>query len=222
MTAGGDNSSTTFSGAIQNGGFALGLTKTGSGTLILSGTSTYTGATSVSVGTLQVDGTLGNTTVSVESGATLAGHGTIAGDVTIQNGGVLAPGPVGETMAVGNLALNQNSILNYVLSTPGVVGGVNTLVNVNGNLTLDGTLNVSNGVGFGAGSYRLFNYTGLLNDQTLNLGTLPTGFSEVVTTGVTGQVNLVVSSSGVASQFWDGSNMAFDGAVHGGSGTWDM
>ncbi len=53
LTAGNDNTSTTFSGIIQNGGFPLGLTKTGTGTLILSGTSTYTGATEVSAGTLR-------------------------------------------------------------------------------------------------------------------------------------------------------------------------
>jgi fibronectin-binding autotransporter adhesin len=73
----------------------------------------------------------------VESGAILAGHGTIAGDVIIQNGGHLAPGPVAETLGVGNLVMNQNSILDYVLNTPGVVAGVNTLVNVTGKCHLE-------------------------------------------------------------------------------------
>jgi fibronectin-binding autotransporter adhesin len=50
LTAGSDNSSTNFSGVIEDGGNPVGLTKTGGGTLILSGTSTYTGATDVSVG----------------------------------------------------------------------------------------------------------------------------------------------------------------------------
>jgi fibronectin-binding autotransporter adhesin len=73
----------------------------------------------------------------------------------------------------------------------------------------------------GSGAYRLLNYTGTLTDNTLELETLPAGFSEVVTTAVSGQVNLVVSSSSVASQLWDGPNTVFDGTVHGGTGTWD-
>ncbi len=122
-------------------------------------------------------------------------------------------------------SLNPASILDYQLSTPGVIGsGVNSLVNVAGNLTLDGVLNVTNGGNFGSGSYRLINYTGTLTDLTLDLGTLPTGFSSAnvtVTTAVAGQVNLVVNAAGAPTQFWDGSNTVFDGTVHGGTGTWD-
>jgi hypothetical protein len=51
--------------------------------------------------------------------------------------------------------------------------GTASLVNVNGNLTLDGILNVGNGGSFGAGAYRLLNYTGVLDDETLQLGILP-------------------------------------------------
>ena len=51
LTVGDNNLSTTFSGVIQDGGFGGGtlgsLVKRGSGTLILSGTNTYTGATIV-------------------------------------------------------------------------------------------------------------------------------------------------------------------------------
>jgi hypothetical protein len=121
--------------------------------------------------------------------------------------------------------LNPASILDYRLSTPGVIGsGVNSLVNVAGNLTLDGVLNVTNGGGFGSGAYRLINYTGALTDLTLGLGTLPAGFTAAnmtVTTGIAGQVNLVVSAAGAPTQFWDGSNALFDHTVHGGTGTWD-
>ena len=95
---------------------------------------------------------LGNTAVTVQSGAVLAGQGTIGGSVTIQNGGHLAPVSRAQTLDVGSLLLKPGSILDYRLSTPGVIGsGVNSLVNVTGNLTLDGTLNVTNGGGFGPG-----------------------------------------------------------------------
>ena len=43
------------------------LTKSGAGTLVLSGTNTYTGATTISAGTLEVDGTLAQTAITVAS-----------------------------------------------------------------------------------------------------------------------------------------------------------
>ena len=57
LSAGGNNTSTTFSGVLQNG--TLGLTKTGTGTMTLSGANTYSGATTVSAGTLQAGSTGG-------------------------------------------------------------------------------------------------------------------------------------------------------------------
>ncbi len=209
----------SFAGAVSGAGT---LNQVGPGTLVLMGTSAYTGATTVSAGTLEVDGVLGNTAVTVQSGAVLSGKGTIVGGVTIQDGGHLAPGPGAQTLGVGSLSLSSGSILDYVLSTPGVIGGgVNTLINVTGNLTLAGVLNVTNGGSFGSGAYRLINYTGALSGTTLTLGTLPAGFTEVVTTAVPGQVNLVVSASGGPTQFWNGGTTVADGTVHGGDGTWD-
>ena len=56
LTTGGDNTSTTFSGTIQNGNSTLSLTKEGTGVFTLSGTNTYTGATTVNAGTLALTG----------------------------------------------------------------------------------------------------------------------------------------------------------------------
>ena len=53
LSAGSNNATTTFSGTLQNGTGALALTKSGTGILTLSGTNTYSGATTVSAGTLQ-------------------------------------------------------------------------------------------------------------------------------------------------------------------------
>jgi autotransporter-associated beta strand protein len=87
LTVGLNNLSTVVSGIIVdggiNGGIGGSLIKVGTGTLTLTGASTYTGVTAVSAGTLEVDGALGNTAVTVQSGATLAGQGTIEGSVTI-------------------------------------------------------------------------------------------------------------------------------------------
>ncbi|MEI6644986.1 MAG: autotransporter-associated beta strand repeat-containing protein [bacterium] len=89
---------TTFAGVISNGASrVLALVKTGAGTLALSGTNTYTGATGVSNGTLCVNGALGNTAVTVASNAVLSaglkdgvGQASLGGTLTFQNNSLLA------------------------------------------------------------------------------------------------------------------------------------
>ncbi|MCX6874623.1 MAG: autotransporter-associated beta strand repeat-containing protein [Verrucomicrobia bacterium] len=63
------------------------LTKTGVGTLVLSADNTYPGTTTVSAGTLLVNGNnSGGGNVAVSSNATLGGTGTIAGATTFGSG----------------------------------------------------------------------------------------------------------------------------------------
>src|SRR5690606_6642226 len=98
----------------------------------------------------------------------------------------------------------------------------NDLVNVSGDLLLDGTINVSVPAGgdFGAGVYRVFNYGGALIDNGLELGTLPDGSSAGVQTSIAGQVNLV-NSAGLMLNFWDGAaGSKNDGVINGGDGVW--
>lgn len=102
LTVGGDDSSTTYAGVLQNGTLRVALTKAGTGTLTLSGANTYTGATTVNAGTLLVTGSLAaNSAVTVANGGTLGGTGTIGGSVTAQLGGRLAPGTSIGTLTVG-------------------------------------------------------------------------------------------------------------------------
>ncbi len=90
LTAGGDNTSTVFSGVIHDDG-PTGFTKTGTGTLTLSGVNTYSGPTTVAGGVLDVEGSIANSGATVERGATLGGGGTV-GSVMAQTGGTVAPG----------------------------------------------------------------------------------------------------------------------------------
>ncbi len=68
------NASGTFAGTLQDGtgGGTLALTKAGTGTLTLTGANTYTGATTVSFGTLALLGGSLASAVTVSSGASLA------------------------------------------------------------------------------------------------------------------------------------------------------
>ena len=69
------------------------LTKNGAGVLVLGGTCTYTGNTTVSGGIMQVNGSLSTASVvTVQGGGTLGGNGVIGGPVTLQPGATLAPG----------------------------------------------------------------------------------------------------------------------------------
>jgi fibronectin-binding autotransporter adhesin len=88
--------STIFAGAITGAG---GLTKQGTGAMVLNGISSYTGTTEVREGALIVgdadhrDAALtGGGLVTVRPGAIFGGYGSVAGDVVNQG---LAPGAVG-------------------------------------------------------------------------------------------------------------------------------
>ncbi|MGJ7555677.1 autotransporter outer membrane beta-barrel domain-containing protein [Variovorax sp. RB3P1] len=223
LTVGGLNSSTEVSGVISDTGGSI--VKVGTGTLTLSGANTYTGGTQVNAGTLRVNNTTGSATgtgnVQVASGATLAGGGIVTGAVTIADGGSLAPGNSPGTLTTGDLTLNSGALLRYELGATGE-SPLNDLVQVNGNLVLDGTLNVTTSAGgsFGPGLYRLIKYTGSLTDNVLNLGTTPALPADLyVQTRVANEVNLI-NSTGVSLNFWDGNDAANNGTVGGGSGTW--
>jgi autotransporter-associated beta strand protein len=133
VTLGGSNAlDNTISGKIQdndtaNGG-TISVAKQGSGTWILAGNNTYTGATTVTGGVLVVNGSLANTTTTVGNNATLRGSGSIGGSVTVQSGGTLAAGNSIESLGTGALSFEANSTFAYELqtdlygTTPGVAG----------------------------------------------------------------------------------------------------
>jgi autotransporter-associated beta strand protein len=182
----------THSGVISGTGS---LTQNGTDTLPLSGANTYTGTTTVNAGTLAVNGSITSAT-TVNSGAILGGSGSVAGTVTVAAGATLAPGNSPGTLTVNELLLDDTSALNFELGDPtGVAGTDSDLIVVNGNLTLDGVLDVTALAGFGAGTYRLIDYTGVLTDNTLTLGTLPADHVATVDTSTAGQVNLVVRAT---------------------------
>jgi outer membrane autotransporter protein len=134
-----------WSGVISGPG---GLTKSGSGTLILDAASTYAGPTAVAAGRLQVKGSIPGD-VSVAAGAERGGGGQIGGDVALQ-GRLARGGALGPTRIAGDLSLAPGSTLLMRVDAAGkadriTLTGADSVAEIRG-----GTLQVQ----AGAGRYR--------------------------------------------------------------------
>lgn len=104
------------------------LIKTGTGRQRIGGISEHTGATTVSAGTLQVDGAFTQSAVTVAEGATLAGCGTFGKLVTLANGAKLEAGSKKVEDQVMNLdaglKLQGDATLDLVFKDNLTVGGI--------------------------------------------------------------------------------------------------
>ena len=175
---------------------AYGLTKVGANTLILTGATNGSTATTISTGTLQIGS--GGTSGALGSGA-VANSGTLAfdrsdsyggtvnnaisgtGAVTVSGGNLTLGGAntyLGTTTVTsGTLILSGSVTSNVTVQSGGMIGGTGTIA---GNLllssgshfefSLTNTLAVNTGtVSFGAGGFGVANLTGL--DSSVATGT---------------------------------------------------
>lgn len=182
----------TVANSITGTGSVL---KSGLGILTLSGTSSYSGATTVDAGTLNVQGTLtGTSSVTVNSGGTLMGSGIIDPPfVTINSGGTLMPGDgtVGSfTTIEGSLSFQAGSIYKVLIdpstaSYAKVVAGSGSP----GTATIDSNATV-NAV-FANGSYIAKRYTIL-----------------TTTDGLSGTFNSTVANTNLPASF--ATSLAYD------------
>jgi autotransporter-associated beta strand protein len=102
---------------------SVGITKKGAGKWILSGSNTYTGATSVEEGVLLVNGSLAaGSAVTVDSGAVFGGNGTVNGNLTLDSGALFSFIP-GDTLALADtLAIDPSfGVASLRNSTGGVI-----------------------------------------------------------------------------------------------------
>ena len=174
---------------VLSGTGSSGLIKTGAGVLELSSANTYSGTTAVTGGTFLVNGSLnaGGGTVTVYTNATLGGTGVINRAVSVADGGTLAPGDKGGTLTVSNLTLSAGARVAFDLATgPGQLA-------VGGNLTLAGTLVITNAAVVTMGHYDIMTYGGTLTANTVTIEAAPRGTRVQLDTSVPGKVSLVVA-----------------------------
>jgi len=201
--------SVTFATALTSSGGTL--TKLGSGTLTLSGANTYSGATTVSAGVLEIQGAPGSGNISLANSTTLG---------VTETGPQLTPA----TLTVGTSSgatLEFNNVTST--STPQIAAGS---VSAGGTITV----NVQSGSFFIGHSYPLFSWsTG--SAPAVTLGTLVGAGGNLSTNGNSIQLNITSLAfvwSGVNNDNWDlttANNWKVNGTsqifANGGTGLFD-
>ncbi|MEN3368653.1 MAG: hypothetical protein V7609_796 [Verrucomicrobiota bacterium] len=153
ISAGGFDKLIQFDGGVVNVTGVLSNGTTGnslrvgiaSGVVTLSGTNTYTGATTVlngATGLINGNNSGATGSVSVVNSGTLGGTGTIGGSVAVGNGIITGGTATGTgTLHIGTLTLNQNVTFNGGESTSTYLA--NIIGNISDTLAIMGTLNIS-------------------------------------------------------------------------------
>ena len=214
-----------------------GLTKNGSGSLILVSNVTYTGGTTINAGTLVLSNSVAlnlsplitiasgatldasgrsDTTLTLANGQTLTGSGTVKGNVVVGSGAILTPGGT----AIGTLAFSNNLTLN---------GGSTTAMSLNKTLLTNDVAQVAGTLTYG-GTLMLTNLSGTfaVNDRfkLFNAGSYSGAFTNIVpvipavnlawnTNNLGGGILSIVSSPTPPPDFGgvvaDGNNFVFSG-----------
>jgi autotransporter-associated beta strand protein len=197
----------TIDAPITETGGARTLTKTGAGTLVLSNTKSYTGATNVNAGTLQLDGsTHASSTVGIGTAGILTGSGTVNGNATLTGGGIInkSAGSIAGTLAVtGGNWNGAGTVTGAVTSSSGtfIIGSGANLTSTAGVSATGGAL-VVNGT-----------LTGTLS---ANSSTTVSGSGTITGNTTISGIHSPGNSPGIQSY---GSNLSY---TSGSSVTWEL
>lgn len=181
LTLSGGTNGITVSGTIAGASAGSNLiVNGGAGLTTLAGNNSYKGTTTVSAGTLLINGDQSAATGAVSVSSTLGGSGIIGGAVTIENGGFIAAGNNNTgILTVAALSLNPTSTAQFAINGTGAAGTDydKIVVNSSGALVLNGAFTIN----FGNGS-------DLANTTNINLFSFTPGqssgdFSSLVSTG---------------------------------------
>ena len=172
---------TDFASVISGTGA---LTQAGSGTLILSGTNTYTGATLLSAGTLTVNGSVASSSLTTINGGTLTGTGAV-GAIQLNSAGAINVGS--GTLSTGNIAITDGQL---VFS----IGGTSNY----GHLNTTGTVNLTNG---GSGAQLVLN---AINGYTAHLGDSFTLITNDLTDAISGHLAGLTEGQKIPNIFGSG------------------
>lgn len=189
------NNSKSYS--ISGSGSIVGsaaLVKNGTGTVTLSNSNNYAGATTVNAGALLVHGSIPAGAVTVASNALLGGAGKVLGSTTIQLGGTLQPGLGGiipATLTISN-SLNLSGNVLFTLNKTNLPSS-SSIVGI-GSLTCGGNLIVTN-----TGPYTL---------------TVGDSFDLFDATNFSGSFSTITLPALATNLVWDTSQLATNGVIY--------
>jgi len=147
-----DTRAASIQSKIDNGLYAAYLTKSGPGTLFLTGNNTYSGGSTVAGGKLSIVGT-NSSGVTIDNGGTLGGTGTVAGAIIVLKGGALSPGvTAAEAAGITDVTVTVGDVLHAGAAKIGFggsfvatlkAGGVSSRLVATGTVALGGALSLN-------------------------------------------------------------------------------
>lgn len=145
-------------------------------------------------GSFNVSSMMRSADFRADEASTLRGSGSINISGRFEAFNVTSPGDSPGTLTITalELAMQESHRLDMEFGAPGSED-VDLLI-VNGDLTLDGTLNVTALDGFDIGTYTLIEYSGALVDLGLEIGMFPEGFAGSIDLTTPGEVRLIVAA----------------------------
>lgn len=227
LTTGSNNASTEVSGVISG---SNGLTKTGTGTLILSGTNTFPGGLVIANGTVQFGngGTAGSVIGAIVDNGVLAFNRSdnLTAPVITGTGGVRQMGPgtltlasayayTGATQVTGGTLSLTGSVTSAVTVSGGTLAGTGTMNSlavasggtVSPGVAGVGTLTVSGAASFATGSTYAFDATTGVSDRITTSGAINLGGGTVAVTvtpgsyAINSRITLVSTTASLSGGF---------------------